>query len=283
MKVMEKLAPSELRQRIRYRRVHGRWPNLRAPETFTEKVFWRKLYDCNPLFTSCTDKFLVRRYVEARVGPKVLVPVILDTKHPEDLRRLGSWTNTVIKANHGWKMMEIVTDKEPWEEEKTRIIGQCHRWLAMSHAGHNLERHYAGIDPRIMVERFIGDQRSAPLDCKIHCFRQEDGTVRKAVQLVSDRFGTKSMCYYIGGLAEEHVVRESGESPPRISTAHTPLVIEAMSLSDRLSADFDYVRVDWMITAAELYFSELTFTPGAGLSQSMGPDLDRALGRIWMQ
>ncbi|HVF83720.1 MAG TPA: ATP-grasp fold amidoligase family protein [Sphingomicrobium sp.] len=277
------LLPGRFRQKLLYKRIHGRWPNLRSPQTFTEKVFWRKFNDRNPLYTFCTDKLKVRGYVGERVGSDVLVPLIFETANPEDLRELASWRNVVVKANHGWKMMEIIGDEEPSEQEKARIIGECHRWLAISHARLHGEMHYDGIEPRVMVERFVGDRQRTPLDCKVHCFWQDDGTVMMMVQLVADRHSSKSMSYYIDGLDERHVVRDVGDNPPRIEGLHQEFVDAAIRKSKILSADFDYVRVDWMLTADSLFFSELTFTPGAGLSRSMGPQLDQALGRLWVQ
>lgn len=279
--MVSKLLPDRFRQKLLYLRLHGRWPNLTTPETFTEKVFWRKFHDRNPLFTDCSDKLKVRSYVAERVGPDVLVPLRFETADPNDLWKLDRWANSVIKANHGWRMMEIVGADEPSDREKERIIGECRGWLVTSHSGLNGEAHYAGIEPRILVESFVGDRDSVPLDCKVHCFRQEDGTTATAVQLIADRANSKSMRYYRGGLDERHVVREVGDGPPRIVDLPRGLIEDAVSKSELLSRAFDYVRVDWMIAGDRIYFSELTFTPGAGLSSSMGPELDRALGSLW--
>lgn len=277
------ILPAIAVQRLKYLRRHGKFPNLQNPRTFTEKVFRRKLFERNPLFTECTDKLLVRPYVSERVGSDVLVPLLFQTHDPERLYELDTWANTVIKANHGWRMMEIISDQEPGLEEKARVISECRKWLATEHAGTNSEYHYIGITPAIMVERFVGSRHHAPLDCKVHCFRQLDGSVKSAVQLVADRFEAKAMTYYLGGLEEGNIVRTFGAGAPRIEPSQRALIADALNKSEVLCRDFDYVSVDWMITSDRIYFSELTFTPGAGLSSSMGAELDRKLGEFWVK
>ena len=37
---------------------------IEKPQTFDEKIWWLKLHYFNPLMTICTDKYLVRKYVE---------------------------------------------------------------------------------------------------------------------------------------------------------------------------------------------------------------------------
>ena len=41
---------------------------------------------------------------------------------------------------------------------------------------------------------------------------------------------------------------------------------QSIDLSKKLSKDFRFVRVDWMIHEGKLYFEELTFTPYSGFS-----------------
>ena len=54
----------------------GKKLNLSEPKCLTEKQQWIKLYDNSALKTECTDKFLVRSYVERKIGSEYLVPLI---------------------------------------------------------------------------------------------------------------------------------------------------------------------------------------------------------------
>ncbi len=78
----KKIIPFKLRKKIRkiylyfdnllfkreikkqYFIVHGYKLNLRNPKSFSEKIFWKKLYYRDPLIKITTDKYLVRSYIK---------------------------------------------------------------------------------------------------------------------------------------------------------------------------------------------------------------------------
>jgi len=70
--VLADATPDRIVLSRRYRRIFGRPLNLRHPETFNEKLYWLSLYYRTPLVTAVTDKYAVRDYVAARVGPHIL-------------------------------------------------------------------------------------------------------------------------------------------------------------------------------------------------------------------
>ncbi len=63
-----------------YSRIHGKSLNLRHPQTFTEKLFWRMVTwnrgDMPPRFRELADKYAVRTYVVSTVGPDYLIPLL---------------------------------------------------------------------------------------------------------------------------------------------------------------------------------------------------------------
>ena len=50
--------------KIKYKENTGKTLNLTDPRTFNEKLWWLKVHNRDPLLTTCTDKLLVRKYVE---------------------------------------------------------------------------------------------------------------------------------------------------------------------------------------------------------------------------
>lgn len=276
----EFLLPALMMEYRRYRRVHGRWPTLHRPTHLSERIILRKLFEHNDLHTLCSDKFEVRDYVSSRIGNSYLVPLLCDTSRPKDLYNLKSWANTVIKSNHGSNMVQVVPAIEPSSPEEKRIIEKCEEWMQTDYSRFYNERHYRSIVPRILVEKFVGELGWPPAECKVHCFNDGRGAFTSMVQLISGRFRKKSMAFYLGGLNEHHRVRTIGDAPPSIAE-FCSLIGEAIERSRVLSKEFNYVRVDWLMPQDSLYFSELTFTPGAGLSPTFGSDLDRELGSFW--
>jgi hypothetical protein len=50
----------------------GRWPNLKTPKRFTEKIQIYKMTYRNPVLPTCVDKFDVREYVKGKKLANIL-------------------------------------------------------------------------------------------------------------------------------------------------------------------------------------------------------------------
>ena len=50
-----------------YKAKFNKFPNLKEPKNYTEKLQWLKLYDHNPLYTSLVDKYEVKNYVKGKI------------------------------------------------------------------------------------------------------------------------------------------------------------------------------------------------------------------------
>ncbi|WP_372364766.1 MULTISPECIES: ATP-grasp fold amidoligase family protein [unclassified Xanthomonas] len=274
--------PWRHQDRLYFLNTFGRLPNLYHPTCFNEKVLYRKcVHGDYPLYQRLADKVTVRPYVAARIGQAHLIPMLLDSANPDDLLRLPRWEQTVIKANHGASMVEVVRD-EPDAAQRQRIVARCKDWLRTDFSDMEREIHYHNIPPRILVEQYIGDAQQVPVDYKFHMFRQPDGRFQYVLQVIYGRFDTPklSMTFFVDNLHTPfHRIRDDGRSPP----CAPALLEQALELSKVLASDFDYVRVDWYIQQGQVYFGELTFTPGAGMVTGLDRGLDRMMGDMWVQ
>ena len=63
--------PDALHCSLSYRAALGRWPDLRNPRTFNEKLQWLKLHDHNPLYNTLVDKYAVKEWVASASGPNM--------------------------------------------------------------------------------------------------------------------------------------------------------------------------------------------------------------------
>lgn len=251
-------------------------------EMLQRKILYRKcVHGDYPLYTRLADKFAVRSYVAARIGEAHLVPLLMDSTDPHELLQLPRWRQTVIKANHGAAMVQVVRD-EPDAVQKRRIIERCGQWLRIDFSEMVREIHYRDIPPRILVERYIGEAQQVPVDYKFHMFRQADGNFHYVLQVIYGRFDTPklAMTFFVDNLHTAfHRIRDDGRTPP----CAPALLEQALELSKVLASDCDYVRVDWYIQRGKIYFGELTFTPGAGLVTGLARGLDRMMGDMWVQ
>ncbi len=88
------------------------------------------------------------------------------------------------------------------------------------------------------------------------------------------------MNFYVNNLSEAwYKIRDTGLDIQQVM----PKLEQALELSKTLAKEFDYVRVDWYIHEEQIWFGELTFTPGAGLVTGLDRGLNKMMGEMWLQ
>ena len=90
----------------------------KEPETFNQKIQFRKLYDNNPLYSICADKYRVREYVKEKIGEEYLVPLYLVTDKLTEEQWDKLPNSFVAKANHDSGTVKIVKDKNKVDKKK---------------------------------------------------------------------------------------------------------------------------------------------------------------------
>src|SRR4030042_7140346 len=73
--ILYHLSPALL-YKLLFRKNMGRWPDLKNPRTFDEKLAWLMLYWRHPLKVKCADKYAVRLYVKEH-GLEHMLPRLL--------------------------------------------------------------------------------------------------------------------------------------------------------------------------------------------------------------
>ncbi|HYS66811.1 MAG TPA: ATP-grasp fold amidoligase family protein [Paraburkholderia sp.] len=270
--------PDVLFLSLLHRKCIGRYPKLIHPTTFNEKILQRSLKP-DPRFANLTDKLTVRDYVAAKLGSDHLIPLIAV---PEvfDRQVFDALPNSfVMKANHGSSFVEVIRDKAQTSFDRLEQIAA--RWLSTDFYQVSRERHYRKIRPRIFFEQLLLDQRGhIPADFKLHCFGGREGRPIMYILVISDRFGPSTH----GDVYDENwnhlnvaigYYKRSAAPAPR--PKHLDSVLDA---AVRLSEDFDYVRVDLYAPDNEVYFGELTFTPGAGVLPFTPDSIDYEWGEL---
>jgi hypothetical protein len=254
----------------RHAEVFGRLPDLAQPRTFNEKVLWRKVYDRRPVFRTLSDKVAVRDYVAARVGPEHLVPMLGVFERPKDIPWAELPVPYVIKANHGCGWNLFVLDAA--EVDPSALTRTLRRWLRTNFSYGVREWAYKDIPRRLIIERFIGSGRKTPDDYKFFCF---DGAPQ-AIWVLADRFTKPTDVWYDPGWV---VLTFMGSSQEAARPAPSALD-EMLAIARKLSAGFDFLRVDLYCVDGRVYCGELTVYPGCGL-WPYTPESDEWLGGFW--
>ena len=255
-----------------YKKVTGKKLNLQNPQTFNEKIQWLKLYDSTPIKTMLADKYLVREWVNEKIGEEYLIPLlgVWDKFDDIDFDKLPE--KFVLKANHGCGWNIIVKDKNNFNINDAKKKFDV--WMNTNYAFKNgLELHYKNIAPKIIAEKYIENDEGL-LDYKFLCF---NGKV-KYVWVDTDRFTAHKRDIF--DLDWNHLpftikfpnAKKTPGKPKRLK--------EMIELATELSKGFAHVRVDFYEVDSKIYFGEVTFTSGSGIEKFCPEEYDLKLGQM---
>mgnify|MGYP001426978178 FL=1 len=257
----------------RFERTQGRSLDTTTPQSFSEKLYCRMIslnQRPNSHFTRVSDKFAARAYAAGKIGEQHLVKLLW---HGEDQSTIPFDTlpaEYVIKPNHG--SAQVIVVKGPPDREE--IAKKLAIWLKRNYYWAAREGQYYDIKPRIMIEEYLRSQDgSGPLDYRFWCF----GGVPEVIQVdnhahdINPFFDTQWNLldlYYRDQAARPFVTK--------------PKNFEHMlDLATRLSAGFDFVRVDLYNIDGNIYFGEFTLTPTSGQLKLCPEIWDMKLGKKW--
>lgn len=264
--------------RIYYLKI-GKNVNFSNPKAFTEKIQWLKMHDNSPSKKELSDKYLVRSWVTEKIGKKYLVPIygIWDSYDDIDFSSLPR--RFVLKCNHGSGMNIIVEDKNRINHNRVKKVMDC--WMKRPYESSSLELQYEGIKRKIIAEEYLDSDDRGLFDYKFHCF---NGTPM-FIQCIGDR----NLKRHIGkqnnySLNWEKLEWTFEDYPAFSREIKKPNKMEEMiHIASILSQNYKYVRVDLYENNNEVYFGEMTFTPGSGLypyRNSWSIEKDNELGEL---
>lgn len=249
--------------------------NLNEPRTFNEKIQWMKLNTRNPIQTICADKYLVRDYVEKKIGNEFLIPIICWKENASEIRlEILPDYPVIIKTNHDSSGGIIIRDKK--SQDWKRIRRKLTFLLKQNYYYASREWHYQEIVPLIIVEKLLLTQKNQiPNDVKFHCI---NGQV-EFIQIDMDRHTNHRRNFYSKNW--EFLPFEWDAKYKNGSQVVRPKSLDKMiQLAESLAADFDYVRIDFYDVDGVVYFGELTFYHGGGFERFEPREYDLKFGQM---
>lgn len=273
-----KLWSDKLFLELKYRLVMGQKLNLKAPNTFNEKLQWLKLYNRRPEYTMMVDKNAVKQYVGDKIGEQYIIPTIGVWDNVEDI----DWTDLpnqfVLKTTHGGGGCGVVIckDKSLFDEEraKHKLRESLNSDIYIKYR----EWPYKDVPKRIIAEQFLSDESGVELkDYKFFCF---NGKVR-CFKVDFDRFIDHKANYY----DRDANLLPFGEvccMPDFNRMFKKPKNYDKMiEIVETLSQGIPFVRVDLYNADGNIYFGEMTFFPAAGMGRFEPEEWDSKLGE-WL-
>lgn len=261
--------PDKLFLRLFYRIFIKESLDLDNPKTFNEKLQWLKLNDHNPRYVKMVDKIDAKKYVADIIGEEYIVPTLAEYDSFDEIDFDSLPNQFVIKCTHDSGGVVICKDKNRFDISSARNkINKC---LKRNFYYHSREWVYKDIKPRILVEEYIGEDLD---DYKLMCFNGEV----KCSFVCLDRYSNS-------GLKVDFYDRDWQKMPfaryypnSKHLTPKPRNYDRMLELSETLSRDIPFVRVDFYEVEDRLYFGEMTFYPGSGFEPFYPKKWDRALG-----
>lgn len=248
--------------------------NLHNPETFNDKIQWSKLYDSTPIKTKLADKYVVRAWVKEKIGEQYLVPLLGVYDRFEDIDFDSLPNQFVIKCNHGSGYNIIVKDKAQLNLKQTKK--KVNRWMRENFAFKGgFELHYISIVPKIIIEKYMEDERGELRDYKFLCFNGKP----ELIWVDSDRHVHHKRNLYDLNWNLLPFKFNVFDDFPSISK---PICLPQLThLASVLSAGFNMVRVDFYVINNHIFFGEITFTSGSGLEHITPVSFENRLSALY--
>ena len=238
-----------------------KFPNLKQPKEFNEKLMWLKLnnYNSNRIVWKCADKYTMREYCIEKGIDNENFPKLLNVyNNVSEINFDELPIKFALKCTHGMGFNIICEDKNKLNYDLA--LKKLDKWQKKKFGYESAETHYTHIKPKIICEEFIENAKNEfPIDYKFYCFNGEP----KIVLVCTDRKEHYQTIFFDLEWNKFHLRKD--ESKKNVSK---PKSFEQMVEFARiLSKDFPFVRIDFYEYQGKAIIGEMTFTPAACLGE----------------
>lgn len=277
IKILQSLSflPDSFMVKVQYLIKTGRLLNLKAPERFTEKVQWYKLFYRNDNITRCSDKFDVREYVREKNLAWILNDIYGVWFDAESVDFSIFPSSFILKATHGSGTNIIVKNKEDIDLAACRLSFK--EWLNYDGASLGREWGYKNIQPKIIAEKLLPRNSNGDLpDFKFFCFDGKVHCLYVMVDYVDDHDSGK-LAFYDREFRPLNVFRKDFQ-PLKEPIERPENFTEMVRVAETLADGFPHVRVDLYNIDGTIVFGEMTFYNASGYTVFDPDSFDFELG-----
>ena len=238
----------------------GKELDLNNPRTFNEKLQWLKLYDRKDIYTSMVDKYEAKLIVAEAIGKEYIIPTIGIYERFDDIDFSKLPNRFVMKCTHDSGGIVICKDKKNLDIKTIRK--RFNSLLKNNFYYQHREWPYKNVRPRIIIEKYMEDNKKSMRDYKFFCFNGEPKIMYISEGLEDHK--TAKMSFYDMNMNITTCRRK--DYKPLDYKPKKPANFDKMKMfSSILSKGIPHLRVDWYEINGKLYFGELTFSTCAGM------------------
>ena len=274
-KILNSLISDSLYTRLKFRKNLHRWPDLKNPRTFNEKLCWLKLHRREPEMSVMVDKAQAKDYVRDILGEEYIIPTFGLWERAEDIDFGLLPDRFVMNGTHDSGRVIVCTDKNQLDFDRARQ--EMQQSLDRDFYAITREWPYKNVPHRIIAEQFIRQSDGGLTDYKFFCF---NGHV-DCVMVCIDRHLGKPKFYFFDRNWNFLRLNKRGVAAPEGFTLPRPEGMERMfEIASILSKGQPFVRVDLYNVDGKIYFGELTFYPDGGVDPNILPSTDQRWGDL---
>lgn len=254
----------------------GKWPNLKNPQGFNEKLQWLKLHEDYSQYRDYTDKIKVREIIKEKLGDGYMFPILGKWKSFDEIDFSALPEEFVLKCNHDSGSVKLIHSKSSLtDKDYTELKRFFDSRMKYDFYLAGREPCYKGIDRYIFAEELMKDS-SGDLggikDYKFFCFSGEPKLMFVATNRSTDlRFDFYDMGYNHLDITNIHPQSGKVLEKPKY-------FVKMKEIAATLSKGMPFVRVDLYELNDRVYFSELTFFHGGGFSRFYPEEWEYKLG-----
>ncbi|ONI42854.1 hypothetical protein AN639_11825 [Candidatus Epulonipiscium fishelsonii] len=248
----------------RYNNATGRTMDLQSPQTFNEKIHWASLYAKDHQRFKITDKYLVKSFVEDKIGKKHVIKCLGLYNSWDEINFDNLPNQFVMKATLSCNENIIVTNKNDFDlkeaERKFNI------WL----------KDDAIIKSKILIEQYLENENQDLYDYKFFCF----GGKVHYIMFVANRKGEVHRIFFDTKWQRQDFTYNS--EIKNIDIDKPDNLDEMIDIAEILAKDFVHVRVDlYRLNNGDIKFGEMTFYSMGGNALWNPPIMDFKMGQFF--
>ena len=267
----------------KYRVIMGKELNLDNPQTFNEKLQWLKLYDRKHIYTTMVDKYEAKKYVGDIIGEEYIIPTLGVWNKFDDINFDELPNQFVLKSTHDSGGLIICKDKLKLDKKQARMI--INKSLKRKYFYFHREWPYKNVKPRIIAEAFMEQDSNIKLfnlprglmDYKFYCFNGIPKFLYISKGLENHKTANMNFLDLEWNKTEfqRNDYKEFSVLPKKPSKFE-----DMIKISMKLSQGIPFVRIDLYEINFKVYFSEITFSPCAGMTCFTPEKWDYKLGEM---
>lgn len=271
--------PDTIMLKTQYRIKLRRNLNLKDPQRFTEKLQYYKVHYRNEDMFDCVDKYLVRAYIEKKMGNDKYLNTLYQVCNKADDIDFEQLPNQfVIKTSDGGNGDNILICTSKNSLKKQEVINLVNSWRNKQYYVISREWAYKGArKSRVIVEKLLESDENSDGSIDDYKFLCYDGKF-KYLWVDKDRYSDHKRGFwdeglnFLSGVFSDHpTFKEPITLPENIK--------EMVEVAEKLASGFPFVRVDLYNIKGQIIFGELTFYPWSGYVQYTPDNFDFELGK----